>query len=137
DSPVASVSDVNVALCVGRDCVREIELASLRSFGPHRRDVSPVLVIFDNPRIAISIGDENVPGGVPRYIGRPVECIRLRRGLGSAGGRRWFYPFNRFGPPTQKHYASPSGIELDKHVRPLIDGTAIVLWIDLHRISTR
>src|SRR5882724_4931114 len=115
DSPVASVANVDVALCVGCDCMGEIELAPLRSFGPHRGDVPPVLVVFDDPRIAISIGDENVPGWVPRNIGRPVECIRLRRGLGSARRRRCYYPFNRFGPPAKKHYDSPLGIELDNH----------------------
>src|SRR5262249_19194110 len=137
DSAVTSVPNINVALRVGRDGVRKIELAPLRSLGANRRDVSPVLVVLDDPRIAISVGDENIPGGVPRDIGRPVECIRLRRRLRGARRRRRFYPFNRFGPPAQKHDDSPLGIELDNHVRPLIDGPNIVLWIDPYRMSER
>src|SRR5580704_4586274 len=43
DSPVASVPNIDIALGVGGDRVRQIELALPRSFGTHRRDVSPFL----------------------------------------------------------------------------------------------
>src|SRR5262249_10233 len=127
DPPVAAISHVNVALRVRCNCVRQVELAALRTFGANRRDVPPLLVVLHDPRITVPVGDENVAGGVPCDVGRPVECIRLRWWLGSS---RRLYSLDRFGPSAEEHDYSPLGIELDHHVRPLIDGPNIVLRVD-------
>src|ERR1700693_3305063 len=85
DPPVAAVGDINIALSVGRDRVRRVELIRLISARPNRFDESPVLVVLDSPGVAIAVGDIDIPGRVPSHIGWSIEYVRSRFWRGSAG----------------------------------------------------
>src|SRR6266852_1683449 len=82
DSPVAPVGNIDVALGVGCDGVRRVELIGLISAGSNRLNESPVLVVLDHSRIAVAVGDVDISSGVPSDIGGPVEDVRpgWRRG---------------------------------------------------------
>src|SRR6266852_5294180 len=66
---VAPISDINVALGIGRYGVREVELALARPSRPDGRDESPVFVVLDDSGVAISIRDKDASGGVPSHVG--------------------------------------------------------------------
>src|ERR1017187_4710474 len=137
NAAVAPVSHVDVALGVHRDRVRKVELAGRGTPRPHGFDESPVLVVLHDPGVAIAIGHEDISGGVPGHIGRPIEYIGLRRRHGSSRSRRCRCAFHGFRPPAKKHDDAPFGVELDHHIRPLIDSPDVVPRIDPHRMSER
>src|SRR5260370_31973365 len=85
DSPVTPVCDVDIALSVGRDRVRRVELIGLRSARSNGFDESSVLVVLDHARIAVAIGDVYISSSVPSHIGRPVEYVRPRFRRRSSG----------------------------------------------------
>src|SRR3970282_1992653 len=72
---VVPVTDVHVALRVCRDRVREVELAMLGAPGPPGLYEFAILVELRDPRVAVSIGDENVPGGTPGHVGRAIKVV--------------------------------------------------------------
>src|SRR5579859_2228894 len=112
DASIASISDVNVSLGIGRHGVRKVELAGLGTLGPNGRDVSSVLVVLHYARVAITIGHEYISARIPSHVGRPVKCVRLGRGRRRSETGSDRDPENRFRPVTQNHDNASLRIEL-------------------------
>src|SRR5438105_2657315 len=77
---VPAIADVYIPLGVRCDRVRRIELAARRPPGAPGFNELPVLVEFGDSRIAIAIGDENISGGVPGHVRRPIEVVARNTG---------------------------------------------------------
>ena len=100
-----------------------------------------VLVEFRDPRVAVAVGDENVPRRIPGHVGRPIEIIARCPAPGTPRppapaarrrlGRR---NIDRLRLPAQRHQDSPLRVELDDHARPFIDHPDVVLRIDPHHV---
>src|SRR5438552_5420273 len=73
--PVPAVAYVHVPRCVSSDRVRGVELAGRRPSRTPGLNEHAVLVELRDPGVAVAIGDENVSGGVPGHVGRPIEDI--------------------------------------------------------------
>src|SRR5678815_1409727 len=71
---------VQIALSVSGDGRDLVELTVLASIPAERFQEPSILVHFENSGAAEAVGDEDVPGSIPRYIRRPVETV-----AGSAG----------------------------------------------------
>src|SRR5271167_3135382 len=71
NSPVAPVANVDIALRVGREGVRRIELSGLGASRSPGLDEHTVLVELRDARVAIAIRNENVACGIPRHVGWP------------------------------------------------------------------
>src|SRR3954447_7351261 len=110
---VAPVADVDVALGVRGDRVRQVELPGRRAFRPGRLQKAPVLVILDHTRAAVPVGHEDIPGSVPRNVGRAAEDVRLRLrpGRNALDGLRTM---------PERHHNPARGVELDDQIAPLV-----------------
>src|SRR5208283_4150167 len=155
NSPVSGVSDVHVALRIERDAVRRVELAWLYPSGTPGLDKLAVLVELGHPGVAVTIGHINVSSRVPCHVGGPLKNIALssrarksaarscRRTLGvgrrtgstapSSGstGRGLRCERQSWDPlslllSAQQHLNTPVRVELDNHVRHLIDNPDVV-----------
>src|SRR4029077_8810695 len=64
NSAVSPIANINVALGIGGDRVRSAELAGFLSLhgAANGFDEPAILVVLNDPRVAIPIGDENVSG---------------------------------------------------------------------------
>src|SRR2546430_2478633 len=109
-----------------------------------RSDELSVLVKLRDAGGAIAVGNEHISAGIPRNIRRPVEVVARNArawrstatsasafptsSLSSAAG--WRRNNQRFGFPAQPHEYTSIGIELDHHVRSLIDDPNVVLPVD-------
>src|SRR5580692_3443661 len=78
NTPVGAVRDVDVPFRIGGDRVREVQLTLARTFGADGGDEYAVLAVLDDAGVAVAVGYEDVPGGVPSHVGRPVEEVLLR-----------------------------------------------------------
>jgi len=83
--------------------------------------------------IDVSIRHENVALRVPRDIGRPPEEIFLRGRLRAR--RRRNGARHGLRPVTEHHHDPSGGIELDHHVRSLVDDPDVVLGIDTNTVG--
>src|SRR6516225_10853811 len=72
NAPVAAIAHVDIAWRICRDGVRGIELAGRRASRSPRLDEDAVAVELGHTRIAVAVGNENVPGRVPGDVRRPV-----------------------------------------------------------------
>src|ERR1700720_3756180 len=134
NSPVAPVGHIDIALGVGGDRVRRVELIRLISARSNRFDESTILVVLDYPRVAIAIGDVDISGSVPGNISWPVENVRPRVWRWRAWWRRCLQAV-RFRPSAKQHQHFAFGVELDHHVRALVNGPDVVLRIDPNHMS--
>src|SRR3954470_15536285 len=76
DARIAPVADVDVALRIGGDRVRQPKLALPGPLLPRRLEEAAILVVLDDPIVAIPVRHEDVSVLVPGDVGRPVERIR-------------------------------------------------------------
>ena len=126
---VAAVADVDVAVRVHRHRVRQIQLPSLAAARAGLFDEAAVLVELHDARVAVAVGHEDVARCVPPDVGRPAEHVRFRRRRRRAWSR-CDDAFDGFRPPAEHHHHAPFGVELDDHVRPLVDGPDVVVRVD-------
>ena len=70
-----------------------------------------------------------LPLRVPCHVGRPSKLVFPveDRAIGRVGVSR---ARDRLRPAAEHHHHAPGGVELDDHVRPLIDHPDVVLSID-------
>src|SRR2546428_5139577 len=85
NSIVRPIGHIHHALGIDLKGMDRVELARRRSTLAPRLDELAHLVELRDSRVAVSIGDEDVAGRVPRHIGRPIEVVAwdthsLRRG---------------------------------------------------------
>ena len=114
--------------------MRRVQLVrSGTAFACILRNESAVLVVFHDAGVDVAVGDEDVSLRVPRHVGRPSEFIFLieprtfrRVCLGCTR--------HRLRPPAEHHDDTSLRVELDHHVRPLIDDPDVVLRIDAHLV---
>src|ERR1035437_3031837 len=78
NAAVGAVADVDVAFGIRRHGMRQIQLAGRPALAAHRRDEASILAVLNHARIAVAVGDENVPRRVPGHVGGTIECVRLR-----------------------------------------------------------
>ena len=74
---IAAVGDVDVALGVGRDRMRRVELAGTFAAVAPRFEPVAVLVDLGDARIDVAVADEGVAGGVESRVGDLAEAARL------------------------------------------------------------
>ena len=94
-------------------------------------DEAAVLVVLDDARVAVAVGDEDVPCGVPGDVGGTARrcTARARCGGGTpstASGRR---------PSTIR--TRPSGLNLMTMFDAFVHGPDVVLRVDAHRVRER
>src|SRR5580704_5602635 len=85
NSLVPAIRHVHIALSVGRNRVRNIELAGIVPLGTPGLDEPSVLIELCDSRIAVAIGDENVPRAVPCDIRRLIKKVARRTRTGQRG----------------------------------------------------
>src|SRR5262249_23744646 len=124
-----------VVILVDRDRVRQVELAGGVAFRAPLLYPITVLVVLRDTRIDVTVTYIDVALGIPGDIGRLAEkpvCCGERRldmfpRLGVLVGRFFSAP---------EHPDDPSGrIELDDHVRTLVDRPDVVVFVDAHRVG--
>src|SRR5579862_8093222 len=131
---ITTIRDINIALGVGSDRVRQIELARLSAtfLAANLLKKPAILVVLHDSIIAVTVRNENVPLRIPRDIGRTAERILLggRRRTRSRGDGA----SNNLGSMAEHHHHAPLRIELDDQVGPFVDDPDVVLGIDAHRV---
>ncbi len=133
DAAVLPIGDVDVALGVGRDRVRDVELIRLGAAGPHRLDEAPVLVVLRDARVDVAVGHVDVALRIPRDVGGTVEAVRLgRRRLRLH--RRRLDARHRLGPAAHGHHHPAFRAELDDHVRAFVHRPDVVLRVHAHGV---
>src|ERR1700676_5301979 len=70
DASIAAIRHVDIALGVGRDAVRRIELSGPASRLTKRLHPVAVLVELGHARIDVAVADEDIPLRVPGDVGR-------------------------------------------------------------------
>ena len=137
DAVVAAIGDIDIAVGVGRDRMRGVELAGLLAAVAPRFQPVAVLVDLGDARIDIAVADEGVAGLVPGHVGDLAKPAVL-------GGQRRLRMLERLGVfvggfllAAEHHDDAALGIELDHHVRALVGHPDIVLGIDLDGVAER
>src|SRR5207302_9993999 len=118
NAAVVAVSDIDIALRVGRDGVYQIELARPLAFlAPGFHPVA-IPVELGDARIHVAVADIAVAGRVPGDISRLAEAaVVMRINLLAVPGRRLVRGFLL---AAKHHHHTPFGAELDNHVRALV-----------------
>src|SRR5215472_3504180 len=136
DAPVAAVRHVDVALGVGRDAVRRIELAELAAaLAPLLRPAA-VFIVLGHARIGVPVADEDVALRAPGDVGRLAELAVQRRAR-RVGARPGNGLVRRLLLAAGHHRHAALGVEANDHVRPLVDGPDVVVLVDAHRVGIR
>src|SRR6187399_1493847 len=128
NAAVLPVGHVDVALGVGGDRVRDVQLIRLGATRPDRLDEAPVLVVLRDARVDVAIGHVDVAGRIPGDVGRAVEAVRLGRRRGGKARSR-LDTTDRLGTPAHGHQHPPFGVELHDHVRAFVHGPDVVLRV--------
>ena len=137
DAPVAAVGDVDVALRVGGDRVRRVELAGLRALAAPRFQPFAVPVHLGDARIDVSVADIGVAGRVEGDVGHLSEApvfMRQRR-IGTLERRR--FPVRCFLLAPEHHRDTAPGVELDHHVRSLVRDPDVVVRVHAYGMAER
>src|SRR6266542_2111124 len=130
---VAAIADVHVVALVDCNRVRKAELARSGSrFAPRLHPVA-VLVVLGDARIDVSVRDVDVALRVKRHVGRlPETAITRRKWWRNA--LPWFRVVRGL-LLAAKHPLHATGlVELDDHVRALVDGPDIVVLVDANAV---
>ena len=134
---IAAIRHVDVALRIGGDIVRRVELAGLVAAVAPGFDPVAVLVGLGDARIDVAVADENIALRIEGDIGRLPEAAVL-------GGLRRDWMFQRSGffvggflLAAEHHGHAARWIELDDHVRAFVDHPDIVVLVDAHRMRER
>ncbi len=132
---VGAVGDVDVALVVDLQAVRQVELAGLLAglFAADLGEEAPVLVELHDAVVAVAVGDEDIALLIPADVGRAAEDVLLRRLVRS--GRRRDDADDRGRTAAEHHQHLALGAELGDHVGPLVDRPDVVLRVDAHRMG--
>src|SRR5262249_2552041 len=142
DTLVAGVGNVDIALGIDRDRAGGgAELARLGTLRTPRFDEHAVLVELRDALVADAVGHVDVSSGVESDVGRAIEEIgrsagagrltgRWRRNGGAAGSLSARPHRHGLGFAAQQEGNAALGVELDDHVRHLIDNPDVVLRID-------
>src|SRR5579872_3163376 len=125
--PVSSIRHIDVAVRVGLNGMRSVELAGGSAFGAYLLDVPAVLVVFHNPRIGITIGHKNIAGGIPGNIRGSAKSVWGRSGWRGVWRRRCSHTTAELQPSAHGHGHAPFRIELDDHVGAFVDDPDVVL----------
>ena len=130
DAPIAAIGHIDVALRIGSDAVRRVELAGAAAGRAPLLHPVAILVEFGDARIDVAITDEDVALRVPGDVGglaelavdggkrRPRMLPRLRSLVG------------RFLLAPEDHLHAALGIELDHHVRAFVDGPKVIVFVE-------
>ena len=132
DARVAAVAHVDVALEVGGDRVRCVELqigAAQLADGLHE---AAVLVVLDHARIEVAVGHEDVALLIEGDVGLAAEAILLVAPVGAALARHVAETGHRIFTPANGHQHLALGAELDQHVGALVHRPDVVLGVDAH-----
>ena len=110
--------------------MRKVELSGLVAAHAGGFHEPPALVVLDDARVSVAVGDEDVALGVPGHVGRPVERVRLVRARVAALSAQVGELLERFGPAAERDDDAAGGVELDHHVRPFVDHPDVVVPVD-------
>ena len=110
---VAAIADVDVALRVGRDRMRRVELVlrRRRARAGELRDEAAVLVVLHDARVDVAVGDEDVALRIPRHVGRPSERY-FRSSTGPSGVVVCVAPATGSGRRPSTITTRPAGLNL-------------------------
>ena len=134
--PVRSIADVDLVPAVDGDRMGKAELSRPSSALTPRLHPVPVLVVFCDPRIDVPVADVGVAVRVPRdvrglaeqTVDRGERRIRVSPRLSIVG---------RLLPAAEDHHDAAGLIELDHHVRTLVDRPDVVRPVDADGVSER
>src|ERR1700722_10218913 len=157
NSLVCRVRHIDIALRIHGDSVNRVELArAVSSRSPGLNELS-ILIKLGGSRIAKTVGNIDVPGGIPRDVGGALENIALCAGSRNRALRRWVFAATsgrgscagaslrasrtvqrhsrnplRLSLPSEQHLHLSIGIELDHHARHLVHDPYVVLRINAY-----
>ena len=117
--------------------VRQVELPGRRAALAPRLHPVAVLIVLGDARVDVAVADVEVAVRVPRDVGRLAEQavhVRQRR-IGMLPRPRVLV--GGFLPPAVHLRHAPGAVELDDHVRALVDGPDVVVLVDAHRVRER
>ena len=131
---VAPVAHVDVALEVGGDRVRRVELqvaVAARADGLHE---PAVLVVLHDARVEVAVRHEDVALLVEGHVGLAAEPVFLVPAVVDAGARHVRQRPDRILPPADGHQHAAVGRELHQHVRAFVHRPDVVLRVHPHRV---
>ena len=131
DAAVRAVGDVDEALAVDLQAVRQAELAVLGAVGAPRLEPVPVLVHLADARIHVAVADVDVAVGVPADVGRPLEVAVDMPRLARVDV---LVVVEALGAPAEVHRDVAGGVELGDRVGPLVDDPQVVVVVEPHRV---
>src|SRR6185369_10501892 len=135
NAPVGAVAYIDVVVAVARDCVGRAELPRTRPLLAPRLHPVAALVDLGDTRVDVAVTDICVAILIPRDVGRLTEQtvdVRQRR-LGMPPGAGVLVC--RFLAAAEYPLYATSGVELDDHVRALVDRPDIVVAVDAHSVG--
>src|SRR3954452_22624034 len=115
DAVVLAVAHVDPAVRVEDDGVRQVELAFALTLRPPLLEVAAVFRKPHDPRVAVTVGDEELARGGDRDVGRLVEPV----------GACARHPL-----PAQGHQERPLVVELPHQVMADVGGPDVLLAVD-------
>src|SRR5260370_21216261 len=137
DAGIASVRHIDISLCIGRNAVRRVELSGPVAGFPKGLEPSAVYVYLGHAGIDVAVADKGVAGRIPRHIGYlPEHSVHWRqRRLGMLQRLSSFVRGFLLAP--ENHGDLACRVELDHHVRALVDGPHVFRLGYPHRVRER
>lgn len=118
--------------------MRSVELIRARPTRPDYFHPRAVLPNFDKARIAVTIAHVDIVVRIPSNVGFPVECAHRPN-------RKALFPLftafdeflevvNSLWLSAKRHFDHATRVELDNHVRSLVNHPHIVVLIDANGV---